>query len=116
MTGRAKPGWGGAREGAGQPKKTLTAAQTEKLVNEAVTIKKETGTSPYRLLLEYAYGVGRGEGFPPSTRAKALEKFFDLTMAKMTEGGETDHQLAPAVYLAEEKPARVIPIKGASKK
>lgn len=114
MTGKPKTGWGGAREGASQPKKTITAAQAEKLIAEAETFKKEKGISPHRLLLEYAYGVDSGKDFPPSSRVKALEKYFDLTMAKMSEGGETDKQLAPAVYLPEEKPdpAKVVSING----
>lgn len=104
---------GGARPGTGPKKRTITAEQAANLLLAAEQMAAEQGISPYRLLMEYAYGVGKGEEFPASTRAQALNKYFDLTMARLSEGGETDKQLGPSIYLPEERPdpAKVVNIR-----
>ena len=104
---------GGARPGAGRPHKTITAEQAERLLNAAEEITTQEGLSPYRLLMEYAYGIGKGSEFPPSTRAQALSRYFDLTMARLHEGSEADQILGPAIYLPEERPdpAKVVNIR-----
>jgi len=112
MTGKTKNGWGGAREGSGQPKKTVTAVQAEQLIAAFKKFAIDQSVDPGELLAQYAYGVEKGKDFPPSSKLKALEKYYDLTMAKIQEGGETDKQLGPNIYLPEEDPdpAKVVSI------
>jgi hypothetical protein len=107
-----KTGWGGKREGSGAPTKSITAKQAEKLITAAEKFTNEQGVSPYDLLMQYAYGIEKGQEFPASSKLKALEKYFDLTMARLSEGGETDKNLGPQTFLPEERPDNVVDING----
>lgn len=70
------------------------------MLRKARKFAKQYGKDLDDLLLEFAYDPnGRVQD-----RLGAVKVFKDLTMAKITEGGETDKTLAPALFLPEQRP------------
>lgn len=100
MTGKPKTNWGGARENAGRPRKTLTAAQVEKMLVVARRYARSHGKTVDELLMETMYS--------PQTNTRdrlwAIKMFKDCTMAKISEDGATDAALGPSIYLPEQRP------------
>ena len=103
-----KNGWGGARAGSGQPKKTLSAAQVAEWLQKAKERAAEKGQTIPEILLDFIYDTGLNV----KDRAACIKLWTDKTMADLKEGGETDN-LGPAIYLPQERPdpAKVVNIK-----
>lgn len=99
---------GGAREGAGRPKETLSVRQIREFEEAAKALAKEFG---YTL----PEGLGRmfyDESAPRRDRLAAAKLFLDKSMVPITEGGDADKNLGPAMYLPEKRPALEV-VKGA---
>lgn len=107
MSTGPKSGWGGRREGSGAKKQTLSAAQVAEMLSKAKEYAKKYGKTVDEVLLDYIYGEDKKESL------QAIKLFKDKTMATITEGGDTDQNLGPGIYLPGEKPdpAKVVPLK-----
>jgi hypothetical protein len=93
-------GWGGARPGAGRKPETLSVRQVQAMLEAAEKRAVEAGKSIDELLLDVIYAK------TTSTKdfLAAVKLFKDKTMAQITEGGDADCQLGPALFLPEKHP------------
>ncbi len=71
---------------------------------------REKGKDVDDILLDIIYGV---EAVNSRDRLAAIKLWKDYTMARISEGGETDKSLGPQIYLPESRPdpAKVVPIR-----
>jgi hypothetical protein len=70
------------------------------MLRKARKFAKKYGRDIDDLLLEFAFDPnGRVQD-----RLAAVKVFKDLTMPKISEGGEADKQLGPAVFLPSQRP------------
>ena len=94
---------GGYRPGAGQKPgslRTLSASQVQAMLRTAKKWAKKTGRTIDDVLMSIVYD----DEAKNSDRLAGIKVFKDYTVAKLSEGGETDKVLAPAVYLPEQRP------------
>lgn len=111
-----KSGRGGARPGAGRPKKTNTQEQVDQMLAAGKRWAKKEGVTLDDLLLACAYGK---DGFTEATiaqRTRAIGLFKQFTMASVHESHiEVTKQAGPGIYLPEElpegAPSNVTPIR-----
>ena len=109
MSEKAKDNRGGLRSPAGgRPKETLSVRQVKAILKEVEDRAEKEGKTIYGVLLDIIYG---GSERNSMTAAKLI---MDHTIAKLSEGGETDQALGPAVYLPEQK-SRLKAIDGGKK-
>ncbi len=97
---KKRDGRGGARAGAGRKPTTLSAWQVDNLLKTLARKAKETGKDIDQLLVDRVYD----ETLSDRNFLAAVKLVKDLTSPKLTEGGETDRQLGPSIYLPEQKP------------
>jgi hypothetical protein len=99
---------GGARAGAGRKPEALSATLVRKMINVANQYAKKHGKTMDMVLAEFIYD----EELPTRDRMLAIKLYKDKTMAPISEGGPTDTELGPTVYLPELKPdpGKVVPI------
>jgi hypothetical protein len=94
---------GGYRPNAGRkPTKptSLSAYQVARMLRKARKFAKLYKKDLDDLLLEFAHDPnGR-----VADRLGAIKLFKDLTMPRISEGGEADKALGPAVFLPEQRP------------
>ena len=111
MSTGPKGEWGGARPGAGRKKLTLSAAAVAGMLETAEVWAKEKKKTVDDILFGFIYD----DDIPVMARVACVKIVKDYTMARPSEGGETDQALGPALYLPEERPdpANVIPIESA---
>lgn len=104
-----KSAWGGKRPGAGRPVNTLNAQQVDNMLTAAEKKAEEKGKTIDEILLGFIYD----ENNTKSERRQCIKVWKEYTMARLSEGGDTDKQLGPQVYLPEERPdsTKVVPIK-----
>ena len=100
MSTGPKSGWGGAREGSGRPKETLSAQQVRIMLSTAKKYADKYGKDIDEVLLDFVYG----EEVPTKDRIACLKIWKEYTVAKLQEGGDTDKALGPAVFLPEHHP------------
>lgn len=93
-------GWGGARPGSGPKPQTLSARQVQLMLDAAEKKAAETGKTIDELLLDLIYDPDT----PKKDFLAAVKLFKDKTMAQITEGGDADRQLGPALFLPEKHP------------
>ena len=103
-----KAGWGGPRAGSGRPKETLSVQQVREMLAKAKEYAKKYEKTIDEILLGFIY-----EGDKKSECLQAIKLWKEYTMAKLQEGGDTDINLGPGIYLPGERPdpAKVVPIK-----
>lgn len=99
---------GGARPGAGQPPKTLSARQVAEWLKKAEERAVIENKAIPDILLDFIYDTSLGV----KDRAACIKLWTDKTMASISEGGETDRNV-PAIYLPQERPdpAKVVSIR-----
>ena len=98
-----KATWGGARPNSGPKRdinRTLATYQVAKMLRKAKKLPKLRGRDIDDILLEVIYSKQDS----PRDVLAAIKIFKDLTMPKISEGGETDKTLGPAVFLPEQRP------------
>jgi hypothetical protein len=98
---------GGFRPGAGRkPDKqhTLATYQVAKMLRKAKKLAKLRGKDIDDILLEIIYSAQD----KPRDVIAAIKIFKDLTMPKISEGGDTDKTLGPAVFLPEHRPSLTV--------
>ena len=111
-----RDGRGGARPGAGRPKKTTSQALVDSMLAAGKEWAKREGKSLDDLLLAIAYAKDDFDKATIAQRIKAVSLFKQYTMASVSEShvNVTKHS-GPGIYLPEEveegAPANVIPIK-----
>ena len=116
MTGIKKENRGGVRPNAGRKKKTLTESQVDSMVRTARKWERKLGKKIDDVLLELIYGEdqdGKKIDVTGATRVKAIQIYKDHTMAKIKEGGDTDKNVGPGLFLPEQRPDpanNVVPI------
>lgn len=98
-TGPKKDNRGGARAGAGRKPETLSARQVQAMLDKAKERAKKEKKEIDDILLDLIYGDN-----PPKDTLAAIKLWKEYTIAKLSEGGETDKALGPAVYLPEQRP------------
>jgi hypothetical protein len=94
---------GGLRAGAGRKpglQTSLAAAQVEKMLRKARRAAKKHGKDVDDVLLEFVYSVQE----KTRDRLAAIKLWKDFSAVKITEGGETDKALGPAVFLPSQRP------------
>ena len=105
MTETVKKQWGGARQGAGGPRKTLSQKRIDDLMRLARKAKRETGKGPEDLLFDVMYARGDFKNVTLIQRNKAIETYLRHTMPTTSEQNvKVTKREAPAVYLPEQKP------------
>ncbi len=115
-----KTGRGGARPGAGRPKKTNTQEQVDQMLAAGKRWAKQEGKSLDDLLLACAYAK---DGFTEATiaqRTRAIGLFKQFTMASVSESHiDVTRHSGPGIYLPEElpecAPSNVTPIRSHDK-
>ena len=109
-------GRGGARPGAGRPKKTTSQQLVDSMLATGKEWAKREGKSLDDLLLAIAYAKDDFEKVTIAQRIKAVSLFKQHTMASVSEShiDVTKHS-GPGIYLPEELPedvpANVTPIR-----
>lgn len=93
--------WGGNREGAGRPTETLSQNQIRVMMETAEKYAEETGKTIDDVLCLIIYS----KESVIRDRLAAIKLFKDKTMATISEGGDADRELGPAIYLPEERPS-----------
>lgn len=97
--GRAQENRGGARPGAGRPKKTLGALGVERMLEATARYAKRYGKEVEELLLDICYGEGFAEEATIAVRLKAIERVLAQSAPRMKEGGPADSQGVPPAEL-----------------
>ena len=100
MSTGPKAGWGGPRPGSGPKKKTLSLHQVQLMLEKAKEYAEKKKKTIDDILLEFIYD----EKSPLRDRAACIKLWKEYTIAKMQEGGETDKEAGPGIYLPGEKP------------
>ena len=100
MTAKSKnPNWGGARPGSGPKKETLSIRQVREILESVKKRAKQEGKTVTDIFLDIVYD----EASATRDRMAAGKLLWEFTIARLTEGGETDQALGPAVYLPEHR-------------
>ncbi len=109
-------GRGGARPGAGRPKKTTSQQLIDSMLATGKEWEKREGGSLDEVLLAIIYAKGDFDKATIAQRIKAVALFKQHTMASVSEShvNVTKHS-GPGIYLPEELPelvpANVTPIR-----
>ena len=109
-------GRGGARPGAGRPKKTNTQKQVDSMLAAGTAWAKREGKSLDDLLLGIAYAKDGFENVTVAQQLKAISLWKQHTMASVSESHiDVTKRSGPGIYLPEELPeivpANVTPIR-----
>jgi hypothetical protein len=91
---------GGARPNSGPKPQTLSANQVLKMLRKARKWAKRHGKDVDDILLSFIYG----DEVKPADRIACIKLWKEYTIAKMAEGGTTDKELGPAVFLPSQRP------------
>ena len=101
------PNYGGAREGAGRPKETLSIRQVIAMRSKMEERAKITGKDENDLLIDWIQACDE-EGIPIDIGLKdrivCVKLWKEYTSPKITEGGEADKIVGPVVFLPEKHP------------
>lgn len=97
-------GWGGARPGSGQPRKTLSALAVERALEARERYAKRLGKEIEDIVLDVAYALDWAGEATIKQRLDAAKLVHEWTSPPISEGGEADKAGAPAVYLPEQRP------------
>ena len=91
--------WGGAREGAGRPKSSLTERAVRKMLSAQRKAEKEHGATIDEVLLDIIYN----KKTPPTARLTGIKLWKEHTQARPTEGrNKVDETIqGPTIYLPE---------------
>ena len=108
-TGR-KENRGGARPNSGPKRETLSVRQVREILESVKKRAELEGKTVTDIFLDIVYD----EDAPRRDRMAAGKLLWEYSIIKLSEGGETDQALGPAVYLPEQK-SRLKAIDGGKK-
>ncbi len=91
---------GGARPNSGPKPFSLSASQVKALLRTVKKFTKEHGKSIDDILVGMVYA----ESTTDNNRLAAIKLVKDLSAPKISEGGEADKNLEPAVFLPKQHP------------
>jgi hypothetical protein len=91
---------GGARPNSGPKPQALSVRQVDAMLKAADDRAKKEGKTLDEILLDFAYDSGLDE----KTRLATIKTFKEFSTPKISEGGEADTTLGPAVYLPQQRP------------
>ena len=122
-TNQKPDGRGGKRPGAGRPKgyspgrETLSVRQVKEMLEKANAFAKKHEKTIDEILLEFIYGETDialmaegtieerlGQKVAIKDRIACIKLWKEYTSPKITEGGEGDKELGPAVFLPDRHP------------
>lgn len=92
---------GGWRPNSGKKPETLSAYQVQQMLDTAERYAKTHGKTVDDILLDFVYAQVKVDA---RTQLAAIKLFKDKTCVPISEGGDADTNLAPTVYLPEERP------------
>src|SRR5688572_17428568 len=110
-TGPKQENRGGYRPNAGRkpgPQTSLGAYQAARLLRKVRRYSKRHGKDPDDLLLDIIYSTEERT----ADRLAAMKLLKEHTAPKITEGGEADKALGPALFLPEQRPPELAVIHG----
>ena len=85
MSTGPKAAWGGARTGAGRPRKTVAQQRIDQLLRTAKKYAKKHDKSVDDILLDVIYAVGAGADANLAQQIKAIQTFYAQTMPSQSE-------------------------------
>src|SRR5688572_3482077 len=91
---------GGARPNSGPKPEALSTKQLRSVLREVRKRAKKEGKTIAGGLLDIFYDQTASANF----RISAAKLLWDKTMIQVSEGGEADKALGPAVFLPEHRP------------
>ncbi len=91
---------GGARPNSGPKPFSLSTSQVKGLLRTVKKFSKEHGKSIDDILVGMVYD----EKVTDNNRLAAIKLVKDLSAPKISEGGDADTHLGPAVFLPEKNP------------
>ena len=101
------PNYGGKREGAGRPTETLSVRQVKEMRSKMEVRAKITGKDENDILIDWIQACDE-TGVPieigTRDRIACVKLWKEYTSPKITEGGEADKIVGPAVFLPEQHP------------
>lgn len=103
-----KPGWGGARVGAGRKSAPLSQSQVKRLLRRVQKDARERGKHYHEVLIEIIHGAEERS----ADKIAAIKHLDDLLIPRIQEGGEADKALGPAIFLPEHRPPQLDLING----
>lgn len=95
-----KGGWGGKREGSGRKKETLSGNQVREMLAKAKKYAEKHGKTIDEILLDIIYAEETGV----KDQLAGIKLWKEYTIAKIQEGGDTDTELGPNIFLPEKRP------------
>lgn len=101
-TGPKADNRGGARVGAGRKPMvpTLSAVQVADFERTAARFAEREGKTLKEIVLEFCYDTAASK----AERVIAIKLYWQYQMVAVSEGGEADRALAPALFLPEQRP------------
>ena len=112
------PNYGGQRAGAGRPKEPLSVRQVTEMRAKMKARAKITGKDENDILVDWIQAF-EADGTPVDIgirdRIACMKLWKEYTSPKITEGGEADKTVGPAVFLPELHP-RLELVDGGKKK
>lgn len=97
---RKPDGRGGRREGSGRHPVALSATQLQEMRAAAATAAKKEGKTLFEVLLGWIYD----SELAIKDRQTAMKLYLDKMLISVSEGGDADKALGPAMYLPEQRP------------
>jgi hypothetical protein len=91
---------GGARPNSGPKPQALSVRQVDAMLKAADDRAKSEKKTLDDILLDFAYDAE----LSAKDRLASIKLFKDFSAVKITEGGDADQELGPAVYLPEQRP------------
>lgn len=98
---------GGKREGAGRPSETLSVRQVKDMRAKMKARAKITGKDENDILIDWIQACeadGTVVDIGIRDRIACMKLWKEYTSPKITEGGEADRVVGPAVFLPEQHP------------
>lgn len=97
---KKQDGRGGARPNTGPKPEPLSAKQLRLMLREVKRRAKKEGKTITGGILDIFYSKSTADAL----KLTAGKLLLDKTMIQVSEGGETDKALGPAVFLPEQRP------------
>ena len=94
-------GRGGARPNSGPKPEPLSAKQLRLMLREVTRRAKKEGKTVTGGLVDMFYSGTTSD----TVKVTVAKLILDKTMIQVSEGGEADKQLGPAVFLPEQRPS-----------
>ncbi len=92
--------WGGARENSGPKTQSVSVKQLQDMRDAAEKKAKQEGRSLFDVCLDWIFD----KEIPIARQQAAWKMYTDKMLIQVSEGGEADKIVGPAIFLPEEHP------------